>query len=161
MSKEILIRQFEEKDQPAVTEFITKIFVEVGWSVDPEDGVDRIAEYFHIPEKGMFWIVVDDEKMVGTAGMKFLSLGKGLIKRFYISPEHRGKGIASRLMSKLEEFGKSKKFDELVLDTDLDNQRAVIFYEKNGFTRFVPPVIQDWEQTSRPDEVFFYKKSLL
>src|SRR3989339_832091 len=57
----------------------------------------------------------------------------GLIKRFYINLEFRGKGIAQQLMSKLEAEAKNKGYRILVLDVEKDDPRAQRFYEKRGY----------------------------
>ena len=93
MIREINIREFVESDQETVAAFIVSIFKELNWPMEDADGLDDIAKFFGLP-KGIFLVVVDFRwKIVGCVGVKSLDEGVGLIKRFYINLEFRGKGI--------------------------------------------------------------------
>ncbi|WP_299442085.1 GNAT family N-acetyltransferase [uncultured Aquimarina sp.] len=84
----------------------------------------KLADYVFVYKK--------ENKIVG-----FISLKKndsfyqiGLIAT---SPLHRGLGIGSALLQKVEEIAKSEKNSKIIVVTQLDNETACNFYKKNGY----------------------------
>ena len=51
----------------------------------------------------------------------------------YVAEEHRGTGLADRLMERAERDARERGCGQLRLDVDVDNERAMAFYEKQGF----------------------------
>jgi len=160
MIREINIREFVESDQETVAAFIVSIFKELNWPMEDADGLDDIAKFFGLP-KGIFLVVVDFRwKIVGCVGVKSLDEGVGLIKRFYINLEFRGKGIAQQLMSKLEAEAKNKGYRILVLDVEKDDPRAQRFYEKRGYKYYSPTPNDHWKESFMTNELKYMRKKI-
>ena len=51
----------------------------------------------------------------------------------YVSESQRGTGVAGDLVGRAAERARSAGCGELTLDVDVDNERAIAFYEKLGF----------------------------
>ncbi|GAB7117753.1 hypothetical protein JCM9743_02140 [Natrinema sp. JCM 9743] len=51
----------------------------------------------------------------------------------YVRDPHRGTSLARELVGRAAERARVAGCTELVLDVDVDNDRAVAFYEKLGF----------------------------
>ncbi|MGM0448229.1 MAG: GNAT family N-acetyltransferase [Methanobacteriota archaeon] len=51
----------------------------------------------------------------------------------YVDGSYRGTGLADRLMERVEVDAREQDCGELRLDVDVDNERAMTFYEKQGF----------------------------
>jgi ribosomal protein S18 acetylase RimI-like enzyme len=51
----------------------------------------------------------------------------------YVSPAHRGTGLADRLLERAIADAREQDCGELRLDVAVDNERAMAFYEKQGF----------------------------
>jgi ribosomal protein S18 acetylase RimI-like enzyme len=51
----------------------------------------------------------------------------------YVRESSRGSGLARDLMARAERRAAETDCSELVLDVDVDNERALAFYEKMGF----------------------------
>lgn len=51
----------------------------------------------------------------------------------FVREPHRGTGLARDLVARAAERARAVGCDELSLDVDVDNERAVAFYEKLGF----------------------------
>ena len=58
------------------------------------------------------------------------------IERIYVLKEFHGKKVGQILFEKALELAKSKKVDYMWLGVWEENQRAIRFYEKNGFVAF-------------------------
>ena len=52
----------------------------------------------------------------------------------YVDADHRGSGLARRLVERAADQAREDGCSELALDVDLDNERALAFYEKLGFS---------------------------
>ena len=63
----------------------------------------------------------------------------------YVSAAFRGTGLADRLMDRATLDARERDCEELRLDVDADNGRALAFYEKQGFETYR-------EQLTRPVE---------
>jgi GNAT superfamily N-acetyltransferase len=57
----------------------------------------------------------------------------GEMKRLYVRPEHRGQGIALRLLETVEKFSRSRGNHWLYLDTKDDLAAALQFYRRQGY----------------------------
>jgi len=90
-----------------------------------------------------FYFVAEGERIIG-----YLKLNTGHsqtelkdskaveIERIYVLREFHGKNIGQLLYDKAIEFSKGKKADFVWLGVWEENQRAIRFYEKNGFVAF-------------------------
>jgi putative acetyltransferase len=59
----------------------------------------------------------------------------GEIKRLYVRPAFRGRGIASLLLGKLEDFARAQLVSWLYLDSKDDLKDAIVFYKRHGYLR--------------------------
>ncbi len=57
----------------------------------------------------------------------------GEIKRLYVRQPHRGSGVANALLLALENEAAAQGIEWLYLDTKLDLQPAIRFYERSGY----------------------------
>ena len=51
----------------------------------------------------------------------------------YVSPEHRGKGIATLVLQELEKWCKELRFEKCILETGEKQPEAVKLYQKNKY----------------------------
>lgn len=86
----------------------------------------------HIP-----WAVVAymDGLPVGCGAFKQYADGMAEVKRMFTLPEARGKGVASQILSSLEEWAKELGFKKCILETGHNQPEAIALYHKNGFSR--------------------------
>ena len=69
----------------------------------------------------------------GCGAIKEFSPGVMEVKRMFTLPGHRGKGIASALLSKLEEWADELGYEKCILETGKKQPEAIALYEKNGY----------------------------
>ncbi|MGB3145422.1 MAG: GNAT family N-acetyltransferase [Maribacter sp.] len=55
------------------------------------------------------------------------------VKRMFVQPNQRGKGIASKVLSGLEVWAKEVGYTSCVLETGLRQPEAIALYKKNGY----------------------------
>lgn len=74
-----------------------------------------------------------DEKAVGIGGFKEYETGKVEIKRMYVLPEHRGKGIAFQILQELEKWAGELNYSECILETGKKQPEAIALYQKSEY----------------------------
>ena len=72
-------------------------------------------------------------KPVGCGCFKKYNESSVEIKRMYVDPAIRGKGIASRILNELENWAKDKGFVHTVLETGVKLDDANALYRKQGY----------------------------
>jgi ribosomal protein S18 acetylase RimI-like enzyme len=74
-----------------------------------------------------------DGAIVGTVGCEVLAGGEGHIRGMAVRPGWQGCGIAQQLLEAVESELRERKCSRIRLETTAPLQRAMRFYEKNGF----------------------------
>ncbi len=74
-----------------------------------------------------------DEKAVGAGGFKEYQPGEVEIKRMFVHPEHRGKGIAFQILQELEKWARELNYSECILETGKKQPEAIALYQKSGY----------------------------
>jgi len=55
------------------------------------------------------------------------------VKRMFVNPELRGKGIATKVLLELENWAKELNFKKCILETGIKQPEAIRLYQKNGY----------------------------
>ncbi len=55
------------------------------------------------------------------------------MKRMFTLPEHRGKGIASKVLTELESWAKEENYKTALLETGHLQKDAIYLYQKSGY----------------------------
>ncbi|MDQ6826936.1 MAG: GNAT family N-acetyltransferase [Candidatus Eremiobacteraeota bacterium] len=95
------------------------------------DDQEAIARYL-TPPCG-FWLATSGEDVVGCVGVRPLGLGTAELKRLYVRPGHRGKGLADALLDAAEAFARATGAAWLYLDSTEDLLAAQRFYRRRGY----------------------------
>lgn len=74
-----------------------------------------------------------DGVAVGCGAIKQFSTTAVEIKRMYVLPTQRGKGIASMILTKLEKWALRLGYSKCVLETGKRQPVAIALYTKNGY----------------------------
>ncbi|MGB7190589.1 MAG: GNAT family N-acetyltransferase [Acidobacteriaceae bacterium] len=81
------------------------------------------------------WLACENEAVVGCIALRPLPRfdRTGEIKRMYVKPESRGRGVAERLLKALEDYAAEAGYRTLYLDTKDDLTTAIRFYQQHGY----------------------------
>ena len=90
---------------------------------------NKIAKLKHVV------LAYEDGKALGCGAIRALESGDMEIKRMYVPPERRSKGIATRVLMELENWARELSYARCVLETGLKQPEAIRLYEKNGYER--------------------------
>jgi len=154
------ITPFAIEDGPQVAALFREIFEENGWSERPSDYMDEPQRLFHLPSGGIFLIVKEQRKIIGTAGIIVLSKAEVLVKRFYLKKQYRGLGVAQRLLAELEKQAKQRGLRKVILDVSKNNNRAIHFYEKSGFIKTTVTPRGEWIESQQLEYHYYFYKSV-
>lgn len=103
------------------------------------DGDDHafFAQYNKIDHIKHVVVAYYDNEPVGCGAIKNYEENVMEVKRMYVSPEHRGKGIASFVLQELEQWAKEMNYTRCILETGEKQPEAIRLYGKNGYTRIL------------------------
>ncbi len=156
----MIIVPFIPPDQEATAVFMRQIYLEMKWSKHPLIGIEDLANFFHLPDGGVLFLIKFDNRIVGTGGWIKLTDTDALLKRFFIAQEVRGSGIAEELFNKLVSTAKEHNVARLLIDVSKNNERAIHFFEKNGFKQFDQKPVEGWDETKLPDIFNYYTRDV-
>lgn len=101
---------------------------EVGTALD-----DAAAAY--AGEHGRFVLAGPDEAPLACGAVAFLDDERAEIKRMWVAPAARGRGLARALLAHLESLVLAAGRTESLLDTNSTLTAAVSLYESSGYRR--------------------------
>ena len=91
-----------------------------------------LPEQFRPP--GTFLVAQLDGVAVGCGGLRPSGDGVGEVKRMYVDPSGRGRGVARALLGALVAHAREQGLVRLQLETGTEQPEAVALYESEGWT---------------------------
>ena len=146
------IRPFQPKDAAQVQE----LFITVNRALAPAGMKDRFETYitasinaeisqikpYYTAKNGQFWVSYEGDTLVGMVGVEQSGNTAMELRRMYVSPTHRRKGIADQLLKFVEGWCRDAGVQTLVLSTSELQPAAIHFYEASGFQFLNETVVQ-------------------
>jgi len=87
---------------------------------------------------GAFLIAFRWGTPVGCGAVRRIEVQTGEIKRMYVVPQERGRGVGRAILNAIETEARVLRLSRLVLETGVRQTEAQALYERTGFTR-IPP----------------------
>lgn len=78
-------------------------------------------------------VAYKNDQAIGCGAFKAYQGSIAEIKRMYVSPEGRGKGIATKILIQLQQWAAENHFTSCILETGQRYPEAIALYLKNGF----------------------------
>ncbi|MDB5223589.1 MAG: family N-acetyltransferase [Chitinophagaceae bacterium] len=78
-------------------------------------------------------VAYENDEPMGCGAIKEYATHTMEIKRMYTSPQSRGKGIATKVLTELEIWATELSFKKCVLETGKRQPEAIGLYKKNGY----------------------------
>lgn len=101
-----------------------------------------------------YLVVVEDGRAVACGGVQALDEGTGELKRMYVRPAYRGRGIARQLLAALEELAFQQGHSVVCLETGTYLPAAIGLYTSCGYE----PIPVYGEYVDNPYSVCFAKR---
>lgn len=90
------------------------------------------------PPRGAMILVRNDDVFVGCVGLKALPEGRAEVKRMFVQPEFRGRGLGRLLLEAFISKARDLGYRAIRLDTVPAAERSLILYRKYGFEEIEP-----------------------
>lgn len=116
------IYPIEEKDREWVKQALVNL-----WGSEEMVSRGKLIQLNDLPG----FIAEEDGRKVGLVTCRIEGQKCEIVSINSLTP---GKGIGNMLLGKVEETAEESGCKKLVVITTNDNQKALVFYEKNGFT---------------------------
>ena len=78
-------------------------------------------------------VAYEDQIPIGCGGIKAFDESTIEVKRMYVKPEYRGKGVAGKILMDLEFWAKELGYQKCVLETGVKQPEAIALYKKYGY----------------------------
>jgi len=100
-------------------------------------------------------LAFEDDKPIGCGAIKEFGQEAMEIKRMYVSPESRNKGLASKILIELESWARELNYPKCILETGIRQPDAIALYKKNGYRQ-----IPNWGQYKGVENSVCFEKSI-
>ncbi len=106
----------------------------------PEPGAThfRLDPVEVTPGRGAFLVAYDGAAPVGCGAIRRISEDTAEIKRMYVAPASRGRGVGRYILDALVGVARDLEVRHLVLETGVRQPEAIALYERAGFHRILP-----------------------
>ena len=91
------------------------------------------AQFNKIDKIKFVVIAYEDDQPVGCGAIKEYAPNTMEIKRMYTSPASRGNGIATKVLTELENWAAEMSFEKCILETGKKQPEAIALYKKSGY----------------------------
>ncbi|MCE2927837.1 MAG: GNAT family N-acetyltransferase [Rickettsiales bacterium] len=145
-SQAFTLRPIAPADNCQMADIVRKVMTEFGCTADgfaihdPE--LDNLSDaYDHA--RSRYFVIEVGGKVVGGGGVSPL---RGTyqniceLQKFYVLPEHRGKGYGRTLLDSCLEFAREQQFQRCYLETVQQMHAADSLYRKAGFEPITMPL---------------------
>ena len=128
----------EPADSPATRALLTAMEEEmlVMYSM-PRMPTSASTAELEPPAGGAYVVGWEDGRAVAGGALKRLDPGVAEIKRMYVIPDARGRGLARSLLAAIEDTARELGYERVRLDTGASQPHARALYESAGY-RDVP-----------------------
>lgn len=136
-----MIRLAEQKDASAILEIYNDAILHTAavYKYEEESLGERQQWLFEKEAQGIPVFVLEEEgAIIGFATYgpfrMYPAYKFSIENSIYVHPAHSGKGVASRLMTRLIEEAKEAGYKTMIACIDADNVASIKLHEKFGFT---------------------------
>ena len=127
----------ESPRQPDVLQLIEDLdaYQKPLYPAESHHGIDVEA----LSHPSVIFVVIRDEANVAIGcGAVVVNAEYGELKRMYVRPQYRGRGLAKRLLTFLEAQGSARGCRAFALETGIYQPEALALYQRAGYARCEP-----------------------
>lgn len=126
-----------DQNSPEALSLQQQMYVEIALLYgDPTDG--SFTPINTSQPGATFLVAWVGEQAVGSIALIPFAPGTGEIKRVFVEPEWRGRGISQALLAAIEEQAQAMGYERVCLETGQPQVAAVRLYERAGYQRIAP-----------------------
>ena len=137
---QIVIRPAGADDIPAVRQMLQEYLEWIGLDLAFQEIDAELAGLpgDYAPPRGALLVAVDRGRYLGMIAVRPIDASVAEMKRLYVRPEARGRGLAHQLIARLCEQATALGYTEIRLDTLPMMQAAQTLYQSLGFADIEP-----------------------
>jgi len=120
-------------DHPDAAALIAELQQEYVVRYGEQDGTLVAPEQF-APPLGLFLVGYLDDEPVSCGGWRTHGDGAAELKRMYVSPRFRGRGLARAMLAELERTASAAGHTRIILETGQNQPEALAMYASSGYT---------------------------
>lgn len=127
---------YQPVHRDAAIDVVQRVYREYGFTWEA-DGYHRdlyTVEEYYLRGGGMFWVALDDERVVGCVGVT-LHGTECELHRLYLLPEYRGRRLGRRLLETAMAHGRGRGMKRMIAWSDVKLPDAHKLYIKMGFVQ--------------------------
>jgi putative acetyltransferase len=128
----------ERPDSPAALELITELDAYLAKLPYPQESRHAFSIDKLLREGVTFFVVRYEDQPAGCGGLKVFPGDYGEVKRMYVRPAYRGRGLGKAILNHLATYARSHELEVLRLETGIYQTEAIQLYEGWGFERRPP-----------------------
>jgi GNAT superfamily N-acetyltransferase len=91
-----------------------------------------------IREEVAFFVMRFEGQPAACGGVKLFGTEYGEVKRMYVRPEYRRRGLGRQILNHLADYAREQGVSVLRLETGIHQTEAMALYERYGFQRRSP-----------------------
>src|SRR5579871_4281927 len=143
----------ERPDSADALQLIAELDAHLNRHAYPPDSRHAFSVDKLIREGVAFFVARYEGEPAGCGGLKLFGTEYGEVKRMYVRPAYRGRGLGKAMLNCLAEYARGRQVRVLRLETGIYQTEAIGLYERFGFQRR-PPF---GEYKDDPMSVYFEK----
>jgi putative acetyltransferase len=125
-------------DEPDAVELIAELDAHLMAHPYPPQSRHAFSVEKLLRERVVFFVTHYEEQLAGCGGIKIFDGDYGEVKRMYVRPEFRGKGLGKAMIGHLADYARGKDLELLRLETGIYEVEAIGLYLRCGFERCRP-----------------------
>jgi GNAT superfamily N-acetyltransferase len=118
---------------PVALELVAAMVGEMGGLYEPGLARSPLAPEQLSPPGGGFVVLSEDGRVLAGGGVKRIDAHAGEIKRMYVVPDARGRGVGRALLAALEDLARDLGYAVVRLDTGAKQPSAQRMYLRAGY----------------------------
>jgi putative acetyltransferase len=124
----------EAFDSPDALRLVAALDAHLAGRYSPEQRFGPHLKAEHVaPGTGLFVIAREDGQAVGCGALRRRDATTVEVKRMYVEPAVRGRGVAREILDHLESAARAMGAGRLVLETGIYQEEAINLYRGAGF----------------------------
>jgi putative acetyltransferase len=145
----------EPFDSPDAKRLIAALDAGLAKLYPPEQRFGPNLKAQHLQDgRGTFLVARDGEQAVGCGAIRLIDAKTAEVKRMYVEPDQRGRGVGRAVLASLEAAARELGAQRLVLETGIYSKDALGLYRGAGLEQ-----IECWgEYATSPTSVCLEKK---
>ena len=135
--KTVFIREASAGDLPDVIGIVQGVLGEYELPVCRDELSAELSQVIEPngQDHGRLWVALDGEAVVGCAAITPVREGVCELKRMYLLPAHRGRGVGRRLLGEALGYARDR-YQRVELETHTRMEAARALYGSAGFQKF-------------------------